>query len=472
MKNLLARRLLVVCISLFAVGACSGKKDQAQIKKLQKELETLNEEHSTEVDDLNKRCREKEEMIKAAESKANALIQELTNERNQALAEASNLKREVERVEEASRTAVPKDASSPANPEFNTANEPAIVGALASITGDKTGGSGFVVAVDGKRHLYTSAQVLAGNSRVTIATKEGRKLTKFGNLEIAEGNGIVRMELLEADDVPALELAADNGSNSATTALTSLGISAGSVVSGSGNSYSQTVDAVEIDPSMLQGKSGGALVESANGKVVALIVNQVAEQEELWADPGVSGEQLFKAFRINRKLVWEPVPVAAFLAESRKISDYNRLTRVTLALAALTPGETGLAGLETTVEGSHTALSVLTDAKDLPFVVEFLTLHEQLVSKKLRMRSEDLIRRYENMISSAVARINRSDDGFDPTKNSSYHRPLAERSVKWRKNAMDRLLAVGARGIVTPDAGAIDPRGDVLDTNPNGQNGN
>ena len=469
MKNLLARRLLVVCVSLFALGACSGKKDQAQIKKLQKELETLNEEHSTEVDDLNKRVREKEEMLIAAESKASALIQELTNERNQALADAANLKREAERAEEALRAATPKDASSPANPDFNPASEPAIIAALASITGDKTGGSGFVVEVDGKRYLYTSAQVLAGNSRVTIANKEGRKLTKFGNLEIAEGTGIVRMELLEAGDLPALQLAADHVSTT-TTALTSLGISAGSVVSGSGNSYSQTVDAVEIDPSMLQGKSGGALVESANGKVVALIVNQVAEQEELWADLGVSGEQTFKAFRINRKLVWEPVPVAAFLAESRKIGDYNRLTRVALALAALTPGESGLVGFETGIEGSHTALSVLTDTKDLPFVAEFLTLHEQLVSKKLRLRIEDLKRRYDNMISSAVSRINRSDDGFDPTKNSSYHRPLAERSVKWRKNAMDRLLAVGARGIA-PAAEGIRPDNGVLDTNPNGQNG-
>lgn len=466
MKGKIGRYLVVACISWFSLVACSSKKDQEKIKKLEKQVEALNEEHATAISGLRADLQDKEKAFSEAQSKSREEIQKLTNECSQAVTEAANLKRMVEQAEAARLAAMPKDASTPGHPDFNIAKEPKVVDAVANISGDKVSGSGFVVVTDGKRYIYTAADVLAGNTRVAIANSAGRKFVKFGNLELADASGIVRLELLEADDAPALEPSAETTKAESGFNVTGLGLASDKVMVDGGSAFGQSADAIEADPAVLRGKNGGALVESANGKVLAVIVKPATEQGDLWTDLGVAAEMPLRALRINRTLSWKPVQVAAFLAESRKISEYNRFTRIAQALSSLNPSANGL-GMDGNVSGPHSVLTVLTEAKSVPIVTEFLAFHEQLSSNKARAGNADLKKRYTNMMASAISQINRTGDGYDPTKFFPCNRTAAEKSLKWRQDAMALLEAKSKEAdFATPRE---DPRKQLLDINPNGQ---
>ncbi len=136
-------------------------------------------------------------------------------------------------------------------------------------------------------------------------------------------------------------------------------------------------------------------------------------------------------------MLWKAVPVATFLAEAKKIADYNRLTGVAQAFAGLntTPG----LGLTLTIAGSRTGLSILTAAKDLPIAAETITLHDDIAAKRVRLGEADLKKRIASIISSAVTQLQRGEADFVPAKFNPYHRPYAEEAQKWHKDAVKLL---------------------------------
>jgi S1-C subfamily serine protease len=446
MTTPVVRRIAILGLALLSLPGCTNKKDQAKIKELEAQIETLQEETSTSLNERDKELSQKDEASSKAQNDAEQKILQLTAERDKAQQELDLLKKAAARAETARIASLPKDASSPGHPDFNPANEAKITQALATVTGDKSTGTGFVVASEGKQYLYTAAHVVAGNSRLSISNSAGLKFTKFGNLEVADGTAIVRLELLDATEAPALQLAAESTKVAAATDLTALSASAasGTVTSDRGNAIAQSEDAIDVDPSLLQGKSGGPLIATATGKVLAVIINPAAERSELGTAPA-SGEEIpNRACRLNRKLQWKAVPIGTFLAEAKKISEYDSITRVAQALAVLSPSSTGL-GVEGTVAGGQTALAVLTAAKDVPVAAEVLAMHNLLSGKKnVRSSEADLKKRFASLISSALSQMQRSSEGFDPAKFTSYHRRLAENSLKWRKEALQQLKGSGS----------------------------
>ena len=189
----------------------------------------------------------------------------------------------------------------------------------------------------------------------------------------------------------------------------------------------------------IQGKAGSPLLVTATGKLLAIIIDPAAEpRHQLWDDPsGQAGEPVGpRAARLNRRVAWKAVPIASFLADSKKLADFNRFTRVAQSLALLNSSP-GL-GLSATVAGSHTGLSILTAAKDLPIASEVLTLRDDLASKRLRLGEADLKKRLSSINSSAVTQMQRGVADFVPAKFNPYHRPYAEEAIKWRKDALNR----------------------------------
>ena len=436
-----ARHLLLLSLTAFALSACSNKKNLAKIHDLETQLETLQEETTNTTNDLNRRITENEDAARNAQAEAAQQIRQLTTERDAATQQLAKTKAEFARAEEARIAKLPKDASVPGHPEFNPAKETKITNALVTISGDKSAGTGFVVNSSGKYYLYTSASTLAGNSRLTITNAEGTKFTKFGNLEVAEKTSVVRLEILEPNALPALSLAEEDAKVGSDTPVTILATEAasGGVTSSSGNAQGQSEENINIEFSLLHGKTGGPLLETATGKVLAIIIDPAAEpQHQLWVEPAGTGDpDSLRATRLNHRVLWKAVPVATFLAEAKKIADYNRLTGVAQAFAGLntTPG----LGLTLTIAGSRTGLSILTAAKDLPIAAETITLHDDIAAKRVRLGEADLKKRIASIISSAVTQLQRGEADFVPAKFNPYHRPYAEEAQKWHKDAVKLL---------------------------------
>ncbi|MEI7908617.1 MAG: hypothetical protein WCK77_03175 [Verrucomicrobiota bacterium] len=443
-----ARSLAFLCLPIFAVSGCSNKKSLAKIHDLETQIEASQEENTTALNELNRQLTEREDAARAAQNEAAKQIQQLTSERDTAVEQLAAAKSENSQAEATRIAAQPKDSSTPGHPEFDPARDTKFTNALATITGDKTTGTGFVVSTGGKTYLYTSASLIAGNSRMTISNAAGTKFTKFGNLEVAEKTGFVRLELLETEAPPALKLADDDAKVSAETGVTCLAAAGGAThfIADHGNAQSQTEELINVDLNVIQGKASGPLLESATGNVIAIVIDPTAEpQHQLWVEPatGQAGEPgALRAMRLNRRVQWKGVPIGTFLAEAKKLAEYNRLTGVAQALAVINTSP-GL-GLATTIAGSRTAQSILADAKDVPVASEVITLRDDMAAKRLRLGEADLKKRFANIIASAMTQLQRGDAEFVPAKFNPYHRPYAEDSLKWRKEAVGRLQSAAS----------------------------
>ena len=450
MKSPLARHLVLLSLAVFALTGCTDKKSLAKIQDLQAQIETMQEENTTAMNDLHRQLADSEEAARTAQADTAQKIQQLTAERDTAIQQLATAKTEMARAEAERIAKVPTDPSAPGHPDFDPAKETKYTNALATITGDKTSGSGFVAVSGGKLYLYTAASVIAGNSRFSISNAAGTKFTKFGNLEVAEKTSFVRLELLEsAATVPALHLADEDSRVAGDTQVCCLATESGSgsIVSERGVSQGQTDDGISIDPALLQGKTGGPLLESATGKVLAIVINPATEpQHQLWSEPAGSGQPgeapPLRANRLNRRVLWKATPIGAFLADAKKIAEYNRLTGVAQALSVLNTSP-GL-GLTTTISGSFTAQSILAAAKDLPIAAEVINLRDDIASKHVRIGEADLKKRIASLMSSAMTQMQRPEAELVPAKLDAYHRPYAEESLTWRKDAMIRLKSAGS----------------------------
>ncbi|MEI6654682.1 MAG: trypsin-like peptidase domain-containing protein [Verrucomicrobiota bacterium] len=455
MRTPIIRGLTLLSISLLALTGCTNKKDKTRIKELEAEIETGTTEFTATLAEREKDIAEKDELSRTAQSESAQKIQQLTLERDQATQELTTLKAETVRTEAARVARLPKDASSPGHADYDPTKEPKITNAITTLTGDKSSGTGFVVATEGKVYLYTAAHILAGNNRFSIANNTGLKYAKFGAFEMAEGTDFVRLELLDGADAPALQLAADTVKVTSATDIIGLGVSSGTISGERGKALGQKVDSIDVDPSLTQGKSGGPLLDATSGKVLGIIVKQAPEAVDPAAPGSPSGPGVIvattlpseipcNAYRLNRKLEWKAVPIANFLAETKRISDFDRLTRVGQVLTVLSPAANGLIGINTTVSGGMTALAILNDARDIPVAGEILKVHAGLAAKKARTSDVDLKKQFASLVSSVVGLMQRGDAGFEPAKFTTYNRRFAEASLKWRKDVKQRLQGTGS----------------------------
>jgi hypothetical protein len=437
------RGLAVSTISLLALSGCTSKRQAIKIKSLETDMENLQLDLEKTVEEMEKEISEKEDALRKAQDEASDQIRDLTQERDKIAAEYADFKRKADREAAALRAQVPKEASAPGHSDFDPSQETRFTDAMATIVGDATTFCGFIVEADGKRYLYTAGGSLSGNTRLAVTTSTGEKLTKFGDLEVAEGSPVVRLELLEADALPALAIAAAGTTVGSGTKLTCLGLSAnsGSVIGEQLMAFGQSNDAIDSDPNLLVGKIGGPVLETATGKLLGIVVNPSVERAELWDDGTAPGTvpQLNVA-RLNRSLAWKPVPIASFLAEAKSIAEFDRLTKIAQGFGVVT---LTLAGLElnATVADPHTAKSIFTEAKDFPPAADALIIQDQLATKKLRLGGNDLKKRVVSLFVSTSGYLKRNAAGFDPAKFSPYHRKMAENSLRWRADAEERLAS-------------------------------
>jgi hypothetical protein len=268
---------------------------------------------------------------------------------------------------------------------------------------------------------------------LTITSAGGRKFSKFGNLEAADGADLIRLEILDAGDAPFLTLAAEADPitpGAPIVALSQGGAQTKATIQG------QKEDTLEVSYGLVQGARGGSPVLDATGGTVLGMVTQLPDEaRDLWATGERFGEPQRFVCRLNRDWKWQALPIGSFLGEPKRIADYDRLTRVGRAVAALTISPEGLRSNG----GVNDAMAVLNEAQELPFVAELIKLNTDLSARRMRSSEADLNRRFRSMVETTASAVKRNGEGFDPTRFTWYHRKQAEASAGWRVETDDAL---------------------------------
>lgn len=428
---------------VLGMTGCKPEGSPAKVTELEKEVKVLTAEIA--------------EARIARRDEVESLQKELGKERQDRAEERLRLERERDRaISFLDRVEGRKNGNSSSSfiletPGRETAEAPAptnaapvaasaqLTDAVILIEGDKSRGTGFMVRQDGKHYLYTAAHVFSGNSRLTASNTGGRKFTKFGNLEVADGADLVRLQVLEENPGAMLPVKASNGVavGSEIVALGDGG-GAGVVSELKGRIVGLSAESVEVDAGIIQGNSGGPVILAATGEVIGVVTHLTAKREDVWSEGTRFSDVRRFACRLDRSWNWHPLPISTFLAEAKQIADYDRMTKVGFAISSMNPSIHGLR-LDTQLAENATALSVLTAAQDVPIVAELIKMNTDLVARRVRSSESDLLKRFRSMLASSISQVNQGANSFNPEKFSPYHKQDGTLSVEWRGKANEAL---------------------------------
>lgn len=433
---------LALAAGLLVLPGCKSKADARKIKDLEAETTALNETIESIRAEFEAENQNRDEQTAKLEADFEKELAQMRTERDEALARHQQVTSELRQMEtrvanlpRATRASVTGEEA-PAQAALDPAKQQAVV----LITGDASKGTGFIVGIGEKRYLYTAAHVVSGNQRLTISGADGRKFAKFGQLEVAEGADLLRLEILDAGDAPFLTLAPPTDQIVSGTAIIALGNSGGAGVIGmeKGTILGQSGESLEVSAAVIQGNSGGPVLDATEATVLGMVTHLSAEREDLWSEGTRFGEVRRFACRLNREWEWKAVPIGSFLGEAKRIAEYDRLTRVGMAVATLSPGDEGLR-VDSQLPGGQSAIAILTDAQDLPFVADIIKMNTDLGARRMRSSEADLKRRFRSMIDATASAVKRNGEGFDPGKFTWFHRQQAEASAGWRKETDEAL---------------------------------
>lgn len=307
------------------------------------------------------------------------------------------------------------------------------------IEGDKSVGTGFVAMSEGKKYLYTAAHVFSGNSKFTIRNAAGTEFKKFGDLQAAEGADLIRLEMLD-DPADFLELAAPDADMAINTEIAALGNGGGNgVVSVElGKILGTSGDTLEVDAQIIQGNSGGPVVERSSGKVVGEATHLTNARKDVWSEGTRQGEVRRFACRLNKPWKWMTQKTGAFVADGKKLAEFDDLTRLCYAIAQLKPLESGMR-LTSEVGGDMTAASIFEQNKNNDIVKSLIAMNNDLAARKTTLSDAELIKKFRSVLSQAEGRATRSNQALKPQTFAWYHRDRAKVSVEARNDSITAL---------------------------------
>ena len=311
--------------------------------------------------------------------------------------------------------------------------------AIAIITGDKGVGTGFFVEGKGGYYLYTAAHVLSGNKQLEVTTSDGRKFKSFGRLEIAEGEDLVRLAI---GVVPkhALELPL-SGQVQDGVGITAFGNSGGGVV----NQAEGTVNGIgdssfEVTAEIIQGNSGGAIVERDTSVALGVVTHAIAARTDVWAQSTRFTKVRRFAARLDRPIEWKTTTVFDFLKEPKAIEEIDRVTRLIFTLSMLQPSGSGLR-LNTLVGEGVTAMDIFRENSNMRAVQDLLKMNEELRERKIGLSKADLKKQYSSYYRDILSGSKAQSYRFQNLTMSSFHKKRSQESLMWRAKAEKALAA-------------------------------
>jgi serine protease Do len=316
---------------------------------------------------------------------------------------------------------------------------PRISNAVLIIEGDKSVGTGFIVSTGGKKYVYTAAHVFSGNTKLTIRNASGTGFKKFGNLEAAEGADLVRLEILE-DVKDFLELVPPDSSLQINSGIAALGNGGGNGVISveKGKILGTSGDTLEVSAGIIQGNSGGPVVDLVSGKAVGEVTHLTSQRKDLWSEGTRQGEVRRFACRLNKDWKWKVMKIGTFLTEGKSLEEFDEQTRLCFAMAQLQPSETGLR-LNAKVGGDTTIMEIFQKNQDNELVKSLISMNTDLSSRKTSLSDAELKKKFRSLLAQTQSQAQRSSDSFKPQNFAWFHRNLATVSVQGRKECLEAL---------------------------------
>ena len=312
--------------------------------------------------------------------------------------------------------------------------------AIAIITGDKGVGTGFFVEGKGGYYLYTAAHVLSGNEQLEVTTSDGRKFKNLGRLEIAEGEDLVRLAIgvvpKHALELPKLGQVQDGAE------ITAFGNSGGGGVV---NQAEGTVNGIgdssfEVTAEIIQGNSGGAIVERDTSVALGVVTHAIAARTDVWAQSTRFTKVRRFAARLDRPIEWKKTTVFDFLKEPKAIEEIDRVTRLIFALSMLQPSGRGLR-LNTRVGGEVTAMDIFRENSNMRAVQDLLKMNKELGERKIGLSKADLKKQYASYYRDLLSGSKAQSYRFQNLTMSSFHKKRSQESLMWRAKAEEALVA-------------------------------
>lgn len=335
--------------------------------------------------------------------------------------------------------------SGDANQASDNASEPqiskSVEQAFVSIEGDHASGGAFLAAQGDKVFLYTAISVLSGNQKLTIRTSGGQALTKFGALELCEGVDIARMQVL--DDVSQkMEVVAAGQEIPANVSVLALGMAKNSSGLALEKAGVVGVDgaALLLDNTYLQSAPGGPVIHAISGKVLGVMGKVIDKPTGLWqSNNSNTGTPQQFVVRLNQELVWKETKIGSFIAETKRLREFDDTTRLVSALANVQLKE-NVPAYDAVIHGSTTTVeSVLEQNKEKSIVQNLEKWKAEGNGKKLLMSAADVKKRWRGLLAESLSLAQRGVADTKVEMFSWYHRSHAEASLGARKDIIDDL---------------------------------
>ena len=190
----------------------------------------------------------------------------------------------------------------------------------------------------GRPIFNTAAHVLSGNTRLAVKLRSGRKITKFGDFVASDGADLVRLEVLEEVE-KKLQLSDRSGQSKVGMKVFAAGNSGGGGTVGfeEGKIKGVGAESIEIDADVIQGNSGGPILDGETYEVLGVVTHLVAARKDQWAKETRFSEIRRFGCRLDRKWGWQKLSIGKFLKEGQLLKEVEDLNN--LMVLALQPSE-------------------------------------------------------------------------------------------------------------------------------------
>lgn len=308
-------------------------------------------------------------------------------------------------------------AEAPSVPVTGTPDE--VLRAIVVIEGDSGSGTGFLVDDGGATYLYSAAHVISGNKTLTVKLRDGGRLTKFGAFQASEGSDLIRIAV-EEEVGHALTLTST--SSIVGRSIIAAGNSGGGGTVGFERGRVDGVgpESVEISAGVIQGNSGGPVLDAETFEVVGLVTHLVQGREDKWAKETRFSDIRRFGCRLDRTWKWRELPIGRFLAEGRAVGELTETNE--LLASALNPGE--WSRLFTHSDQNH------------PIVREIRGLRQWIDERGgsgLRLSEADRDKRFAAVLRSIRLNSKAQLRGFNSESYVWFHREMADSALKWRE---------------------------------------
>ncbi|NNE90803.1 MAG: trypsin-like peptidase domain-containing protein [Verrucomicrobiales bacterium] len=299
------------------------------------------------------------------------------------------------------------------------------------IEGDAGSGSGFICNIGNDSFVYTNAHVISGNTKLKIVDRNGYEYKDIDRTEVVDnfgGGDLLRFHLRNLRR-KGLTLAPANYKVANDSGIAAVGNSHGQAVVRilKGKVKGIGPDRIEIDAEVVQGNSGGPIVEVDSLRVVGVTTLLYKGREDIWAKN--TGFSKVRRFGLRANLVdeWKPVSSKNFILEGKAIEEMRRNVLLVRCLPYLDVDFGGVTyNRHEKVIGDYNVGDVMAEFSDHTLVKNVLILDRKL--KQGDMTVGQALATYANFIRATGKGMvaTREAQNFDSW--SQFHREILDKS--------------------------------------------